>query len=101
VGSTDVIIPLDTVDYIEADDVYAAVVARGKRQLVRTSLDALEQTLDASLFARIHRSYIVRIDRVATLRRRGTTVELMLTTGAVLPVSRRRRSAVARLLGRR
>jgi len=101
VGSTDVIIPLDTVDYIEADDVYAAVVARGKRQLVRTSLDALEQTLDASLFARIHRSYIVRIDRVATLRRRGTTVELVLTTGAVLPVSRRRRSAVARLLGRR
>ena len=101
VGSTDVLIPLDTVDYIEADDVYAAVVARGKRQLVRTSLDALEETLDPREFVRTHRSYIVRIDRVAAMRRRGPGVELALTTGAVLPVSRRRRPAVARLLGRR
>ena len=101
VGSTDVLIPLDTVDYIEADDVYAAVVARGKRQLVRTSLDALEEMLDPREFVRTHRSYIVRIDRVAAMRRRGPGVELALTTGAVLPVSRRRRSAVARLLGRR
>jgi len=101
VGSTDVLIPLDAVDYIEADDVYAAVVARGKRQLVRTSLDALEQTLDPRLFVRTHRSYIVRIDRVVAMRRRGPAVELALTTGAVLPVSRRRRAAVARLLGRR
>lgn len=101
VGSSDVIIPLDTVDYIEADDVYAAVVARGKRQLVRTSLDALEQSLDPSAFARIHRSYIVRIDRVAALRRRGASVELVLSTGGVLPVSRRRRSAVARMFAGR
>ncbi|HTL96322.1 MAG TPA: LytTR family DNA-binding domain-containing protein [Gemmatimonadaceae bacterium] len=101
VGSTDVLIPLDTVDYIEADDVYAAVVARGKRQLVRTSLDALEEMLDPREFVRTHRSYIVRIDRVAAVRRRGPGVELALTTGAVLPVSRRRRPAVARLLDRR
>src|SRR6185437_2552565 len=69
VGATDVVIPLESVDYIEADDVYAAVVAQGKRQLVRTPLDALEQALDPDVFARIHRSYIVRIDRVALVRR--------------------------------
>lgn len=95
VGATDVVIPLETVDYIEADDVYAAVVAQGKRQLVRTPLDALEQALDPDVFARIHRSYIVRIDRVALVRRRDAGLELVLTSGAVLPVSRRRRAAVA------
>lgn len=101
VGSTDIVIPLETVEYIEADDVYAAVVANGKRQLVRTSLDALEQSLDASVFARIHRSYIVRIDRVSALRRRRAGAELVLASGAVLPVSRRRRPAVARLFAGR
>ncbi|HTE43859.1 MAG TPA: LytTR family DNA-binding domain-containing protein, partial [Gemmatimonadaceae bacterium] len=69
VGSRDVIVPLSTVDYIEADDVYAAVIARGRRHLVRTPLDVLERTLDPAMFARIHRSYIVRLDRVAEVRR--------------------------------
>ena len=106
VGATDVIIPLETIDYIEADDVYAAVISRGgeggKRQLVRTPLDALERTLDPRAFARIHRSYIVRIDRVVALRRltRGNA-EIVTANGAVLPVSRRRRSRVASLFGER
>lgn len=101
VGSTDVVIALETVDYIEADDVYAAVVAQGKRQLVRTPLDALEQSLDPTVFARIHRSYIVRIDRVAMVRRRDAGLELVLASGTVLPVSRRRRAAVAQRFGGR
>jgi two-component system LytT family response regulator len=101
VGSTDVIIPLDTVDYIQADDVYAAVVSRGKRQLVRAPLDALEQRLDPKVFARIHRSYIVRVDRVTAMRRtlRGG-IELVVAGGAVLPVSRRRRARTAALFDR-
>ena len=49
------------IDYIEADDVYAAVHARGKRHLVRVSLDALERSLDPDDFLRIHRSLIVRL----------------------------------------
>ena len=98
VGMTDVVIPLEAIDYIEADDVYAAVIARNKRQLVRTALDALERSLDPRHFARVHRSYIVRIDRVVALRRRPRGgAELLLTGGTRLPVSRRRRAQVARL----
>jgi two-component system, LytTR family, response regulator len=97
-GTTDVVIPLDSIDYIEADDVYAAVVARNKRQLVRTPLDALERTLDPRYFTRIHRSYIVRIDRVVAVRRRARGgAELLLAGGKTLPVSRRRRARVAHL----
>lgn len=98
VGSTDVIIPLETIHYIQADDVYAAVVSRDKRQLVRASLDALERELDPRLFARVHRSYIVRIDRVVALRRQNRGgAELVVMGGVVLPVSRRRRARVVQL----
>ena len=92
IGTRDIIIPLETIDYIEADDVYVAVVARGKRHLVRTALDALERSLDPSIFVRIHRSYIVRIDRVTEIRRdKKSGPELVLDSGASIPVSRRRR----------
>ena len=97
VGTRDVIIPLETIDFIEADDVYAAVLADGKRHLVRTALDALERTLDPALFARIHRSYIVRLDRVREFRRTNGA-ELVLSDGSVLPVSRRRRATLEGLL---
>jgi two-component system LytT family response regulator len=99
VGTRDIIIPLDTIDYIEADDVYAAVIARGKRHLVRTALDALERTLDPAVFVRIHRSYIVRIDRVTEIRRdKKSGPELVLDSGASIPVSRRRRGIIDTLL---
>ena len=100
IGSTDVVIPVDSIDYIQADDVYAAVVSRSKRQLVRTPLDTLEQSLDPDVFARVHRSYIVRIDRVVALRRRVRgNAELVVAGGIVVPVSRRRRARVAGLFG--
>lgn len=97
VGNRDVIIPLDDVDYIEADDVYAAVVSGGRRHLVRTALDALERSLDPDAFARIHRSYIVRLDRVREVRRANGS-ELVLADGTILPVSRRRRTAIEGLI---
>jgi two-component system, LytTR family, response regulator len=99
IGTRDVIIPLDTIDYVEADDVYAAVFARGRRHLVRTPLDVLERTLDPALFARIHRSYIVRLDRVTEVRReRASGPEIVLDGGITLPVSRRRRAVLDALL---
>ncbi|HEX5072071.1 MAG TPA: LytTR family DNA-binding domain-containing protein, partial [Gemmatimonadaceae bacterium] len=68
-----------------------------KRHLVRT-LDALERSLDPRLFLRVHRSYIVRIARVSAVRHRpGTRAETIMSCGAVLPVSRRRRSLLSRI----
>jgi two-component system, LytTR family, response regulator len=100
VGLADVVIPVETIDYIEADDVYSAVVSRNKRHLMRMPLDVLERELDPGMFARIHRSYIVRIDRVIGLQR--TTkggARIVVAGGAVLPISRRRRARVASLFG--
>ncbi|MEP6621219.1 MAG: LytTR family DNA-binding domain-containing protein [bacterium] len=97
VGTRDVIVPLETIDYIEADDVYAAVFSAGKRYLVRTALDALERTLDPAQFARVHRSFIVRLRKVREVRR-TSAAELVLEGGMVIPVSRRRRAQVEAML---
>jgi len=95
IGTRDVLIPVESIEYIEADDVYAAVVWRGKRHLVRTPLDALERVLHPDVFIRVHRSYIVRIDRVVEVRRdKPSGAELVLQSGVRLPVSRRRRAAL-------
>ena len=100
VGDRDVIIPVDEVELIAADDVYAAVHARRRRYLVRTPLDELERSLAPDRFLRVHRSYIVPVASVVAVRRRGNGVVLELRNGSTVPVSRRRRRELARLQGR-
>ena len=100
VGDRDVIIPVDEVELIVADDVYAAVHAGRRRYLVRTPLDELERSLAPDRFCRVHRSYIVPLAGVVSVRRTGNRVVLELRNGSTVPVSRRRRRELARLLGR-
>jgi len=97
VGNREIIIPVDRIELIVAEDVYAAVHAAGRRYLVRTSLDELEAALSPERFVRVHRSYIVPSAAVVALRRAGGNVALELRNGATVPVSRRRRRAVERL----
>jgi two-component system LytT family response regulator len=99
VGNRDMIIPIDTIDYIEADGVYAAVISGTKRHLVRTTLESLGGNLDPALFVRVHRSFIVRLDRIRELRWSGSA-ELALDNGVVIPISRRRRERLRALVKR-
>ena len=98
VGDRDVIIPVVEVELIAADDVYAAVHAAGRRYLVRRPLDELEQSLSPAQFVRVHRSYLVPRDAVVAVRHAGGNVTLELRNGATIPVSRRRRGELARLV---
>jgi two-component system LytT family response regulator len=100
VGDRDVIIPVEEIDCIEADGVYAAVSAGDRRHLVRSSLDALESALPRPAFVRVHRSWIIPRDRVALVRKSsaGGHREIVMRSGVVVPVSRRRQSEVMRLL---
>jgi two-component system LytT family response regulator len=52
------------IDWIEAAGNYARLRTAGGSHLIRDSLSRLETALDASRFARIHRSTIVNLDRV-------------------------------------
>jgi two-component system LytT family response regulator len=97
----DLVLDADEIDWIQAEDYYAAVHARGRRHLIRESLASLEQRLDPVRFVRVHRSAIVRLDRVREMRSAsaGESV-LVLRDGTRVPVSRRRREHVADLIRR-
>ena len=97
-SSGDLVLDADEIDWIEADDYYAAIHARGRRHLMRQSLSLLERRLDATRFVRAHRGAIVNIDRVRELRGESGDTVLVLRDGTRIPVSRRRRELVARCL---
>jgi two-component system LytT family response regulator len=83
------IIPLDKLDYAEAQDDYVALVSQGKKYLKQQTISNLESSLDPAHFVRIHRSYIVNLERVRRLEPYGKDSHVaILSDGARLPVSR-------------
>ncbi|MES2521591.1 MAG: LytTR family DNA-binding domain-containing protein [Gemmatimonadota bacterium] len=93
-------VPIADVDRVEADGNYVAVIAGGRRHLVRESLQALAFRLDPAEFVRVHRSHVVRIDRIRRLEPCGHgEYELTLADGTRLTSSRSYRDQVRRLLG--
>ncbi len=100
VGPRDLVVSTADIDWIEAEDYCAVVHASGKRFLVRDTLGAIEAKLDPRAFARVHRSAIVALSRVAELRRHSDgSLEVVLRDGTTLPVSRSRRAGLAAILG--
>lgn len=99
-GDREVFVELETIDAIEADGVYAAIHTAGRRHLVRRALDALAEELPVDAFLRVHRSWIVRQHAVTRMDRDRATgaYQLRLSSGLVVPVSRRRLAAVRRVL---
>jgi two-component system LytT family response regulator len=100
-ASGDLLLDASEVDWIQAEDYYAAIYALGKRHLIRESLASLEERLDPASFVRVHRSAIVRLDRVRELRAPalGECI-VVLRDGTKIPVSRRRREQVAEAVRR-
>jgi two-component system LytT family response regulator len=90
------VIPLDKLDYVEAQDDYVALHSAGKSHLKQQPIASLEAALDPTRFVRIHRSAIVNLERVARIEPYGKDSRIaILTDGTRLPVSR---SGYARLL---
>ncbi|MEX2190473.1 MAG: response regulator [Bacteroidota bacterium] len=88
-GSSVRVIPSDTIDYIEGQDDYAAVRSGGKTHLKHQRLADLENLLDHTTFVRIHRSYILNINRLAKLESYAKDSKMaVLKDGTQLPVSK-------------
>jgi two-component system LytT family response regulator len=94
----DLVIDVDEIDWIEAEDYYAAIHSHRGRYLIRESLASLEDRLDSSHFVRVHRSAIVNIHQVRELRSDTAETLLLLRDGSRVTVSRRRREKVSRML---
>jgi two-component system LytT family response regulator len=100
-GGGDLVLDVAEIDWIEADDYYAAVHARGRRHLIRESLASLEERLAGSRFVRVHRSALVNLARVCEVRSvPGEDPAVVLHDGTRIPLSRRRRRQVATALRR-
>jgi two-component system, LytTR family, response regulator len=83
------LIPVNKLDYAEALDDYVSLASEGKKHLKQQTISGLELALDPSKFVRIHRSYIVNLERVARIEPYGKDSKIaILTNGAKLPVSR-------------
>jgi len=94
-GSNVHVIPVSKLDYVEAQDDYVCFRSEGKRYLKQQTLGDVETALDPSQFVRIHRSYILNIDRLARLELYAKDSHAaILRDGTRLPVSR---SGYARL----
>jgi len=89
-------IVLDTasIEWIEADDYYAALHAERRRFLLRESLDSLERRLALAHFVRVHRSAIVNLRFVREVRWQESGACVVLHDGRRVPLSRRRREIV-------
>jgi two-component system LytT family response regulator len=83
------IIPAAKVDYLEAQDDYVAVHSGGKTFLKQQTISSLEEALDPSRFIRIHRSYMVNLERVTKMEPYSKDSRVaVLSDGTHLPVSR-------------
>jgi len=77
------------VDYVEAQDDYVAVHASGRSHLKHQTLAELAEALDPERFVRIHRSFLVNVDRIARVDLLAKDQRVViLRDGKQLPVSR-------------
>lgn len=83
------VVPVEKLDYIEAQDDYICLHSDGKRYLKEQTMAQVEALLDPTRFVRIHRSYILNIERIARVELYAKDSRIaILQNGTKLPVSR-------------
>jgi two-component system, LytTR family, response regulator len=88
-GTKVTLIPVSRLDYAEAQDDYVALATQGKKHLKQQTIAGLEASLNPANFVRIHRSYIVNLERVVRIEPYAKESRIaILADGARLPVSR-------------
>lgn len=96
------LVDVQALDWVEAAGDYARLHVGEESHLLRATMAELEGRLDPGEFVRIHRSAIVRLDRVQTLRSDSHGDYLaVLEGGTCLRVGRTYRDAVLRRVGLR
>ncbi|HKP74074.1 MAG TPA: LytTR family DNA-binding domain-containing protein, partial [Longimicrobiaceae bacterium] len=94
------VVPVEEIEYVTASGPYAELHTAERGFVIRERMQALEERLDPSRFLRIHRSVIVRLDRIDTLLRGGGgDYAVRLKSGVKLRVSRTRVEELERRMG--
>jgi hypothetical protein len=83
------LVPAADIDYARAAGNYVNLVVAGREYPLRSTMKSLVDRLDPARFRRVHRSYLVRIDRIAQIEPlEGGDARLMLQDGTVVRCSR-------------
>jgi two-component system, LytTR family, response regulator len=83
------VIPVEKIDYIEAQDDYVSIKVGGKSFLKEQTLSDLEALLDRGRFVRIHRRYLLNVSRLSKIELSITdSRSAVLNDGTELPISR-------------
>jgi two-component system LytT family response regulator len=83
------VVPVEKIDYVEAQDDYVAFRTGGRSLLKEQPLADVEAQLDPRRFVRIHRSYLLNIERLAKVELYAKDSRIaILTDGTKLPLSR-------------
>ncbi len=94
------VVPVGDIDYITASGQYAELHVGDKSHVIRERMQTLEGRLDPQKFFRVHRSAIVRLERIdSLLRDPGGDYAVRLKSGVQLSVGRSRIEALERWLG--
>ncbi len=94
------VIPVERVDFVEAQDDYVAIHEGGRAHLKHQPLAELADTLDPARFVRIHRSYVANVERIARIELLAKDQRIaVLHDGRQLPVSRSGHERLKELLG--
>jgi two-component system LytT family response regulator len=89
------VIPVGRIEYVEADDDAIRIVTGGTKVRKQQTIGDLAAELDPARFVRIHRSYLLNIDRLEKIEPYAKDSRVaLLRDGTRLPVSR---SGYARL----
>jgi two-component system, LytTR family, response regulator len=98
-GSQVHVLPVEKIDFVEAQDDYVCFKCEGKDYLKDQTMGALEAQLDPARFVRIHRSYLLNIERIARVELYAKDSRVaILRDGRRLPVSRAGYARLAKLL---
>jgi len=98
-GSDVRVIPVEAVDYIEARDDAVAIHVGGVAHLKAQRLATLEDRLDPKRYIRVHRSFILNIDRLRSIELYAKDSRIaILEDGTKVPVSRSGYSRLRELL---
>lgn len=99
-GSKVTFISLDKLDYVQAQDDYVELKTEGRSYLKQQTLSSLENQLDPNRFLRVHRSFLLPLDRLARLEQGLTdSWSAILRDGTKLPVSRSGYAKLKELIG--
>ncbi|WP_394779173.1 LytR/AlgR family response regulator transcription factor [Undibacterium sp.] len=83
------VIPVEKMDYAEAQDDYVSIQSEGKCYLKTQRLSDLETQLDPRKFVRVHRSYIINIEKLQSIERQTKDSHVaLMRDGKQIPISR-------------